>query len=402
MVYQYSGVDNKGKNTKGTIEGSSKEEVIKQLKQKGIYTLEIKEIKKGILYKDIQIFSPVKSGDLLVFTRQLATLIKAGVTILDSINILSKQSENKKFSQILIDIEKEIRGGASLSDAFSLYPKVFPVLFINMVKAGELSGNLDNTLNSAAVYLEKENITRKKIKSALTYPIVVMVLAVAVTIFLLIKVVPSFVDLYATFDAELPLPTRIVLFASHFVLNYWIVLLVLFLVIIFLYNFLNNNTHTKYHLDYLKLKMPIFGKLLQKSAIARFSRTLSLLLVSAVPILDSLLMVSNIVDNEAFARPIRESRDSLSQGKPLHKPLESNKIFPPLLIHMMAIGEETGSLEEMLDKVADFYESDVESMTDQLKQLIEPLMIVFLTAIVGVIVLAVLMPMFGLYDLIGQ
>ncbi len=402
MVYQYSGVDNKGKKIKGTQEAKDKEDVIKKLKQKGIYTLEIKEIKKGILYKEIQIFRSVKTAELVIFTRQLATLIKAGVTILDSINILSEQSENKGFSQILKNIESEIRSGENLSDAFGSYPKVFPVLFINMVRAGELSGTLEDTLNSAAVYLEKEFITKKKIMSALTYPIVVMVLAIAVTIFLLISVVPSFVDLYATFEAKLPLPTRIVLFASDFVLHYWFVLLLFFIIIVVSYNILNKNIATRYYIDYIKLKMPVFGKLLQKSAIAKFSRTLSLLLKSAVPILDSLLMVSSIVDNEAVARPIRESRDSLSQGNPLHEPLKKNKLFPPLLIHMMAIGEETGSLEEMLDKVADFYESDVENMTDQLKQLIEPLMIVFLTAIVGIIVLAVLMPMFGLYDLIGQ
>lgn len=402
MVYQYFGVDNKGKKVKGTQEGKDKEEVIKKLRQKGIYTLETKEIRKGVLYKEIKFFSTVKTSELVIFTRQLATLIKAGVTILDSINILSEQTENKSFSKILESVEYEIRNGENLSDAFGLYPKVFPVLFINMIKAGELSGTLEDTLNSAAVYLEKDQITKKKIMSALTYPIVVMVLAIAVTIFLLIKVVPSFVDLYASFEAKLPLPTRIVLFASDFVLHYWFVLLLLILLIIVVYNILNKNIRTKYYIDYAKLKMPIFGKLLQKSAIAKFSRTLSLLLKSAVPILDSLLMVSRIVDNEAFAKPIRESRDNLSQGNPLHEPLKKNKLFPPLLIHMMAIGEETGSLEEMLDKVADFYEADVENMTDQLKQLIEPLMIVFLTAIVGIIVLAVLMPMFGLYDLIGQ
>lgn len=218
--------------------------------------------------------------------------------------------------------------------------------------------------------------------------------------FLLISIVPSFVDMYKDFGEELPLPTRIVINSSDFVIDYWYVLLGFTVLIVVALYLTNRNSKGKYYLDYLKLKLPVFGKLLQKSIIARFSRTLSSLLMSAVPILDSLNMVSQVVNNEAIAKPIRESKESLKQGNSLHEPLEKYWVFPPLLTRMMAVGEETGSLEEMLSKVADFYESDVDNMTDQLKSLIEPLMIVFLAVVVGIIILAVITPMFGVYDFI--
>jgi len=400
MVYQYLALNNKGERVKGAIEGRNKEDASRLLKNKGLYTIQVHEKKESLFKREIELGKVAKTEELVFFTRQLATLIKAGVTIIDSIYIISEQTENKQFKKVLKEIEAELRSGGTFSGALAAYPKVFSSMIVNMVKAGELSGTLDVTLNSVAIYLEKEHNTRKKVKSALTYPIVVTFFAIVVTIFLLIKVVPTFVDMYADYGAELPLSTRIVIGASEFIQQKWLLILLIVAGIVIILKLINQNMRTKYYYDKFKLNIPIFGKLVQKSLIARFSRTLSSLLTSAVPILQSLTMVSEIIDNEAIARPIRESNDSLRQGNSLHEPLKAYKAFPPLLIHMMKIGEETGTLEEMLNKVADFYEADVDNMTDQLKSLLEPLMIVFLTVIVGVILLAVLTPMFGIYSLI--
>ena len=401
MQFKYTGINNKGKNISGTAEANSPEEAIVKLRSQGIYVTDVRETKTAPIKREIQLLTKVKTEDMVVFTRQLATLIRAGVTIIDAIDILSKQTENRGFAKVLAKVADAIRGGESLSDALAAYPKIFPKIVLSMIAAGEMSGTLEPTLETVAAYLEKQHQTKRKISSALTYPIVVMIMAVFVTIFLLINVVPSFTEMYASFDAELPLPTKIIMSLSDFTQKYWLALVAIVFVLILIYNLVTRNPKTKYYTDYFKLKLPIFGVLLQKSAIAKFARTLGLQLTSAIPILESLEMVSKVVGNEAIAKPIRESGNSLRQGTPLHKPLEKNKLFPPLLIHMMAIGDETGSLDEMLNKVADFYEADVDNMTDQLKQLIEPLLIVFLTVVVGTIVLAVIMPMFGVYDLIG-
>lgn len=398
--YEYIAIAQNGEKKQGTIEKESEKAAIAELKNSGFFVIEIKKQKENILKKEIYFSKIIKLEDLVVFTRQLATIIKAGIPILECVLILKEQSTNKRFKTVLVDIEAKLRNGEEFSSALADHPKVFPILFINMVKAGELAGNFEESLKSAANFYERENNTRQKVKSALTYPIIVGILAIAVTVFLLISIVPSFVDMYKDFGEELPLPTRIVINSSDFVIDYWYVLLGFTVLIVVALYLTNRNSKGKYYLDYLKLKLPVFGKLLQKSIIARFSRTLSSLLMSAVPILDSLNMVSQVVNNEAIAKPIRESKESLKQGNSLHEPLEKYWVFPPLLTRMMAVGEETGSLEEMLSKVADFYESDVDNMTDQLKSLIEPLMIVFLAVVVGIIILAVITPMFGVYDFI--
>lgn len=399
--FTYNAVNREGKRISGVLEKDSKESAIEELKLKGYYVLNINIEKESVLRKEIEFGKIIKLEELVVFTRQLATIIKAGVPILDCVYILKEQTTNKRFKRVLIDIEKKLRSGESFSYALESYPKVFPAMFINMVKAGETAGNLDETLTSVADFYEKENNTRKKVKSALTYPIIVGIIAILVTIFLLVSIVPNFVEMYAEYGAELPLATRTVINTSDFIINFWYLFVILIIAIVLAVYLFNRTEKGKYYLDYYKLKIPIFGKLIHKSLIARFSRTLGSLIKSAVPILESLTMVSQVVSNEAIAKPIREAKDSLRQGESLHEPLEKHWVFPPLLTRMVAIGEETGSLEEMLNKVADFYESDVDTLTDQLKALIEPLLIVFLAVVVGIIILAIITPMFGIYDLIG-
>ena len=400
--FQYIAIDSKGIRTEGSIDGNSQEIAIAELKKQGMYVLHIKENKKSFLQKEIILGKIVKLEELVVFTRQLATLIKSGVTIVDSIRILGEQTTNKQFRKVINQIEYNIRNGETFSTSLAEHPKVFPSIFINMVRAGETAGNLDDTLNSVANFFEKENKTKQKVKSAMTYPIVISVLAVVVTIFMLVKIVPGFVTMYSDYGAELPLPTKIVIGISNLIVDGWYILIALTLIFIIGLQGFKKTPQGKYYLDLLKLKTPIFGKLMQKAAMARFARTLGALLKSAVPILQSLTMVSQVVENEAVAKPIRESRESLRAGNSLNEPLKKHWVFPPLVTHMIAVGEETGSIDEMLNKVADFYEADVEAMTDQLKSLIEPLLIVFMAVIVGTIILAVIMPMFGIYDMVGQ
>jgi len=400
--FRYLAINNKGIRAEGTVEGNSQDIAVAELKKQGMYVLHINQDKMSFLQRDITLGKIVKIEELVVFTRQLATLIKSGVTIVDSIRILGEQTTNKQFKKVINQIEYGLRNGETFFSTLAENHKVFPPIFINMVRAGETAGNLDETLNSVAIFLEKEQRTRSKVKSAMTYPIVISILATVVTIFLLIKIVPNFVKMYADYGATLPLPTRIVMGISNFVVNGWYVILFLVIAIIVGLSVYKKTDQGRYILDYLKLKVPVFGKLTQKAAIARFARTLSALLKSAVPILQSLTMSSQVVENEAVARPIRDARESLRQGKSLHEPLQGSWIFPPLVTHMIAVGEETGAIDEMLNKVAEFYENDVETMTDQLKSLIEPLLIVFMAIIVGTIILAVIMPMFGIYDMVGK
>jgi len=399
--FQYLAIDSKGIRTEGTIEGNTQDTVIVELKKQGLYVLKIKQDKVSFLQKELILGDIVKIEELVIFTRQLATLIKASVTIVDAIRILADQTTNKQFKKVIQKMEHDLRSGETFSNVLAEHPKAFPSMFINMVKAGETAGNLDETLDEVARFFEKEHKTKSKVKSAMTYPIVISVLATVVTIFLLIKIVPGFVQMYADYGAELPIATRIVMGVSDFIVNAWYLLLILFIGVPIGLNYYKKTDQGRYQLDYFKLKLPVFGMLAQKAAMARFARTMSSLVRSAVPILQALTYASQVVENEAIARPIRDARDSLRQGKALHEPLEKHWAFPPLVTHMIAVGEETGSIDEMLSKVADFYEDDVDTMTDQLKSLIEPLLIVFMAVIVGTIILAVLTPMFGLYDQIG-
>lgn len=334
----------------------------------------------------------------MIFLRQFSTLIKAGVTIVDSMNILAHQTDSKPLKNALLEVELDLREGIALSTATAKHKRIFTNLFTNMVRVGEVGGSLDETLENLAVYYEKQNKTRQKVKSAMAYPIVIGIVAIAVVIFLLVSVVPTFVDMFADFGAELPAITKFVLNASVFMQKFWWLVILLGIVIYIMFILLKQRQETRYYLDYAKIKMPIFGKLIQKAVLARLTRTLSSMLNSSVPILQALVVVETIVENEVIADVIKQSRKALEQGKSMTNPMKKHWAFPPLIIHMIAIGESTGSLDEMLGKVADFYEDEVENATDQLKSLIEPLMIVFLSSIVGTIVTAILVPMFDIFN----
>ncbi|WML45554.1 type II secretion system F family protein [Neobacillus sp. PS3-40] len=395
--FKYSGRDRHGKR-QGTVNASSKREAMLKLKEEGVRIIDISEIPETFLTKDISLGNPVKLQHFVIFLRQFATLLKAGVTVVDATAILAEQTESKQLKKALLDIEQELREGNPLSQAVEKHKRIFTSMFINMVRAGEAGGNMDETLERLATHFEKQHYTRQKIISALSYPLVIGFLAIVVVIFLLAFVVPTFVKMFADLGGELPAITRFVLAASGFVQSFWwlIILGIIFIVLLFI--FLRKNKETKYYLDYMALRMPIFGKMLQKAALARMMRTLSSLFSSSVPILQAMSIVEKVVENEVMAKVIEQSRLSLEKGRSMTEPMKKHWAFPPLVTQMIVIGEQTGALDTMLAKVADFYEKEVELGTDKLKSLIEPIMIILLAGIVGTIVTAIMVPMFEMFN----
>lgn len=396
--FRYVGRDAKGKPRKGKMISSSKREAIVDLRGKGIAVSEIHEIQETLLNKEITIGNPVKLQDFVIYLRQFSTLLLAGVTVVEATKILASQTQSKALKKALFQVEEDLRSGKPLSEAAQKHKKIFPPMFIHLVQAGEISGNLEEVLERLAVYFEKQHYSIQKIKSALTYPIVILFVAMGAVAFLLTNVVPTFATMFEGFGAELPKITQFVLGVSAWMQKFWWSLFLLPIALVSSYILLNKKSHSKYYLDYVILKLPIFGKLLQKATIARIMRTLSSLFKSSVPILQALIIVEKVSGNEVIAKVLRESRASLERGQPLSDPMRNHWIFPPIVTQMVAIGEKSGSLDLMLAKVADFYDKEVESATDALKSLIEPLMIVLLAAIVGVIVLAIMVPMFEVFN----
>ncbi|WP_160721993.1 type II secretion system F family protein [Bacillus sp. USDA818B3_A] len=401
--FKYSGRDRRGKR-QGTINAGSKREAMLKLKEEGCRVIEITEVPETFLTKDLHLSfgNAVKLQHFVIYLRQFATLIKAGVTVVDATSILAVQTESKVLKKALLDVEQELREGNQLSDACSKHKKIFNQMFINLVKAGEISGNLDETLDRLAEHFEKQHYTKQKIISALSYPAVVGVIALAVVIFLLVVVVPTFVSMFADMGGKLPAITQFVVSSSNFMQSFWWLLVLLIIGIVLIITYLKSNGQTKYYLDFCLLKMPIFGNLLQKAALARMMRTLSSLFSSSVPILQAMSIVEKVVENEVLAKVIRESRDTLEKGQSMTEPMQQHWAFPPLVTQMILIGEETGALDAMLSKIAEFYEKEVDTGTDRLKSMIEPLMIVFLAGIVGTIVAAIMMPQLAMFDQFQQ
>jgi type IV pilus assembly protein PilC len=395
--FKYAGRDRHGKR-QGTINAPSKRDAMLKLKEDGVRVIEIAEVPESLLTKEISIGNPVNLQHFVIFLRQFATLLKAGVTVVDATAILAAQTESKHLNKALLDIEQELREGNPLSEAVAKHKRVFTSMFVNMVRAGEVGGNMDETLERLATHFEKQHYTRQKIISALSYPLVIGFLAIIVVIFLLVFVVPTFVKMFADLGGELPAITRFVLAASGFMQSFWWIVLIGIISIYLLIVFLRRNKETKYYVDYLMLRMPIFGKLLQKAALARMMRTLSSLFSSSVPILQAMSIVEKVVENEVMAKVIQQSRISLEKGGSMTVPMKAHWAFPPLVTQMIVIGEQTGALDAMLSKIADFYEKEVDLGTDKLKSLIEPLMIVLLAGIVGTIVTAIMVPMFEMFN----
>ena len=388
-----------GGTKQGIIDAPSKNAAIEKLRAQGINPREVQQ-SKSILHKDIQFGSgKIKSQDFVIYCRQFATLIRAGVSLVEATHILGKQATSKPLKRALEKVEEDIRSGLPFSEAVKKHPKVFPELFINMMKSGEATGNIDETLERLANSYEKSYRLVKKVQSTLTYPAMLLVLIVAVVFFMLIFIVPTFVESFEQMDAELPLLTVMTVAVGAWLKQFWwlpIGVLVI-AVIIFQYLF-KNNQQFHYSVHYALLKMPMFGPLLQKTAIAKLTRNLSSLFSSAVPILHALTISEKISGNPVVGKVVLDARFSLEKGSTLTEPLKKSWIFPPMVTSMTEIGESTGSLDYMLEKIADFYEEEVDRAVDTLKSLIEPLMIVLLAGAVGLIVAAIFLPMFSLYE----
>ncbi|WP_342598510.1 type II secretion system F family protein [Psychrobacillus sp. FSL H8-0483] len=398
VVFKYNGRTAQGALKKGTVDATTKQAAITKLRSQGINPREIEE-SNSILHKELSIGGTVKNQDFVIYCRQFATLIRAGVSILESTKILAEQTSSKPLKKSLLSVEEDVRSGLSFSDATAKYPKVFPQLFVNMIRAGEATGNLDESLERLAFSYEKQFNLKKKVQSTMAYPVVLLVLTVFVAGFLMLTIVPQFVTMFNDMGAELPTITKVVMSFSELLQSSWYILLALTIIAVIVFNYVyKHNEAFNFSVNIILLKMPIFGKLLQKSAIARMTRTLSSLFSSSVPILQALTIVEKVIGNPVVAKVVRESRTSLEQGSTLTAPLEKSWIFPPLVTQMTAIGEQTGSLDYMLEKIAVFYEDDVDRTVDTLKSLIEPLMIVILAAVVGTIVMAIMIPMFSMYE----
>ncbi|MEK4145046.1 MULTISPECIES: type II secretion system F family protein [Paenibacillus] len=396
-LFEYQVKTAAGKSIKGKLTATDKPTAMEELRKRGLTVFSLIERKTTILSMDIYIGNPVKPLHFIIYCRQFATLMRAGVSIVDATRILAEQTESKPLRKALVDVNSSLMRGISFSQAVQDHKKIFPQLFVSMIRAGEESGDIEGTLDRLAMFFEKQHTTTEKIKSALTYPITVGVMAIAAVIYLLWAIVPQFVTMFESMDAELPAITQMVLALSKSIQGQWYFWILGVLLLVIAFQITKRTEKGAYALDYAKLKIPVFGKLNQKGSIAQFTRTFSSLYASSVPILQSLVIVEEVAGNKVIGKFIRSAGDSLRQGNPLSEPLKKAWVFPPLVTQMIAIGEETGALDTMLSKVADFYEMDVENTVDRLKSLLEPLLIAFLAAVVGVIVAAIMLPMFSLY-----
>lgn len=401
--YFYEALDKGGKQVRGVIDAANEDVIIEKLRGMGYYPLKVVQHKTSA--KDVDIFAlpgvrnvmhRIRQKHVMTFTRQLATLIDAGLPIIRSLFILTEQVESVVFKEKIHQMIKDIEGGGSLSEALSKHPKVFDNLYVNMVRAGEIGGVLEAVLNKIAHFLEKRQALKGKVKSAMMYPVVVAVLAGIIVGFILWKIVPRFVDIFQQLGAELPGLTLMLVKASEILLKRtWIVALI-GIALFIIYKKINSTRDGKYFFDRVKMKVPVFGTLVQKVAIARFAGTLATLVTSGVPILQALDIVRDTSGNEVVARAMDKVYNSVKDGDTIHEPLAECPVFPPLVVHMVAVGEETGAIDQMLNKVAEAYEREVDDTVNALTSILEPLLIVFLGAIVGVIVVALYLPLFSI------
>jgi type IV pilus assembly protein PilC len=404
-TFQYSVRDRAGKLVSGTIAADSQTLAVSRLKAMGMAPVSITQANAG-LKKEISIpgfgKKRVKLKDLAVMSRQFATMINSGLSLLKALSILAEQTENPELARVLGEVRNEVQTGQSLSSAFAKYPEVFPSLVTNMTKAGEAGGFLDQVMLQIADNYEAEVKLRGKVKSAMTYPVVVLCIALLAVVGMLIFVVPTFANMFKTLGGKLPLPTQILVNLSHGLKIIGPVLLVLAIVGIAVWRRVKRTEQVRNFVDPLKLKIPVFGSLFKKIAISRFTRNLGTMMRSGVPILQSLDIVADTTGNVVLSRAVRDVQNSVRSGESLTAPLSHHDVFPPMVVQMMAVGEDTGALDNMLHKIAQFYDQEVESTTESLTALIEPLMIALLGGIIGSMIVALYMPIFKIFNLINS
>jgi type IV pilus assembly protein PilC len=395
-VYLWEGTTRKNEERKGEMEAPDESVVRIQLRRQGIRTTNIKKKPKD-LFEDIPFLQEkVKEKDIVVFARQFATMINAGLPIIQCLELLGLEEPNKTFKKIILTIKDDIEGGMSLSDALKKHPDVFDELFVNLVAAGEAGGILDIILNRLSNYMEKAMKLKARVKGAMTYPAATMVIAISVTILLLYKVVPVFEDMFTGFGSALPGPTQFLVDMSGFVQNNILYMIGFVIAAFFIFGRYYKTERGRLQIDTLVLKAPVFGVLLKKVAVAKFSRTLSTMMSSGVPILDGLEIVSKTAGNRVVENALMETRKSISEGKTIAEPLMEAGIFPSMVVSMISVGENTGALDAMLEKIADFYDDEVDTAVDAMTALLEPFMLVFLGGVVGGMLIALYLPIFSM------
>jgi type IV pilus assembly protein PilC len=401
-VYVWVAETKRGRKLKGEIDAANEAIALNQLKKRNFTVKKLKPKPKDI-FENISFLKPrVTKKDLVVFTRQFSTMIDAGLPLVQGLTILAEQSENPTFKSILKEITKDVEGGSTLAEAMKKHPKVFDDLFVNLVAAGEVGGILDTILRRLATFIEKAERLKSQIKGAMTYPAVVVGIAIIVITVILIFVIPVFEDMFKSFGSALPGPTQIVVNMSRFMKGnaHWVILAVG--AMIYAFKRYRGTQKGRKQTDALLLKLPIFGDLLKKTAVARFTRTLGTMISSGVPILDALEIVARTSGNVIIEEILYEVRGSIAEGQTIAEPLSENDIFPGMVIQMIAVGEATGALDTMLEKIADFYDEEVDAAVAALTSMLEPLLMLFLGGSIGGLVIAMYLPIFGMAAAMGS
>ena len=396
--FSYVAVDKRGKEKRGSLEAETRERALEQLKAEGMIPVSVRE--QGALNKEIDfsIGKKVKPRDLSVFCRQFVSITQAGVPMKEALQMLSEQTENKwlkrAISEVLLNVEK----GNTLADSMRSQPDIFPPMLVNMVEAGEQSGSLEMAFSRMAVHFEKEAKLKATIKKATIYPIILVIAAIGVIAVMLLFVIPIFIDMFADLDIEMPALTMFVMNSSKWMTSHWYVVLAIIVGVVVAYKLIYRTTQGRLTIDRIKMKMPLFGKLTVKTACSQFARTMSTLLMSGISTIDALETTSKIVNNIHYTNAMLKAREEVMKGVPLSEPLEASGIFPPMVYQMTGIGEETGNVEEMLEKMADYYDEEVEMTTQSVLAAMEPIIILFMALIIGTLVIAVIWPIKSMYD----
>jgi type IV pilus assembly protein PilC len=401
-IYNWQGRTRDGAKKKGALEAANEAAVTAQLRSQGILPTKVKAKPKDVEEIFTFLQARVKTKDLVIFTRQFAVMIDAGLPLVQCLQILGEQSENASLKRVVMEVRNDVEAGSTFAEALGKHPKIFDDLYVNLVAAGEVGGILDTILNRLAVQLEKADKLARQFKSAMIYPITVSTIAIGVVVLLLVKVIPVFEKMFADFGGTLPGPTQTVIELSNWMQAYVVYCIAGIAVVIIMHSQARARSLAyRYQTDRIKLALPLFGTIIKKVAVARFTRTLGTMIASGVPILDALEIVSKTAGNMVIEEELQETRASISEGKTIAEPLENSKVFPGMMVQMVAVGEETGNMEVMLNKVADFYDDEVDAAVGALTSMLEPLLMVFMGGAIGSILIAMYLPIFTIADTIG-
>jgi type IV pilus assembly protein PilC len=398
-VFIWEGRTRQGSMKKGTMEAPDSEAVMAQLRAQMIVPINVKAKAKDVMEYLPFLKKGIKTKSLVIFTRQFAVMIDAGLPLVQCLDLLAEQEPNQTFQEVLRAVKADVEQGATFAESLRKHPKPFDALYVNLVQAGEVGGILDTILNRLAAYLEKADALKRKVKGAMTYPITVMVVAIGVLGLLLVKVIPVFEKMFADFGGTLPAPTQMVVGLSNF-LQEWIVVMLVSAAALMVCFFQARKRFPKFcfQTDAIALKLPVFGSMLRKVAVARFTRTLGTMISSGVPILDALDICSRTSGNMVLEAALQKTRGAIAEGKTIAEPLTQTKVFPQMVVQMIGVGEQTGAMDSMLSKIADFYDDEVDVAVEGLTAMLEPLMMVFLGGSIGAILIAMYLPIFKIAE----